>query len=340
MIEIDGASGEGGGQIIRSSLTLSLATGKAFRAVNVRANRSRPGLQKQHLTALRAAAEIGAADVRGDELHSRKFTFRPAKVRTGDFRFDIGTAGSTTLVLQTVLPVLLTAKGTSRLTLEGGTHNTMAPPYEFIERSLVPLLRRMGAGIDLTLERPGFYPVGGGKFRVVIEPAASLRPLKLEERGAIKQTHAVAVVSKLPVHIAERELNVIGRLLGLKANQLETVEETRARGPGNVAFVQIDAENVTEVFTGFGERGKKAETVGREAAEEAIEWLDADVPVGPHLADQLLLPLSLGSGGSYRTVEPTLHTLTNIETIRKFLDVSISVQSMDKRTSTVVVGGN
>lgn len=338
MIEIDGSQGEGGGQVIRSSLTLSLATGQPFRAVRVRAKRSRPGLLRQHLTALRAAAEVGGAEITGDELHSREFTFKPGTVRPGDYRFDIGTAGSTTLVLETVLPVLLAADGPSTLTLLGGTHNNLAPPFEFVERAFLPLVNRLGPRVELTLVRPGFYPAGGGEFRVTIEPARRFRRLELLERGRVTDVRATAVVSKLPLHIAQRELKVIQRQLSLKSRQLQAVEETRAAGPGNVVWVEVEAERVTEVFTGFGSKGKPAERVAREAARDAKRYLDTDLPVEQHLADQLLVPLALCAGGSFATCPPSQHTTTNIAVIRRFLDVDITTTTADGRTRVDVSG--
>ncbi|MGH7202433.1 MAG: RNA 3'-terminal phosphate cyclase, partial [Planctomycetaceae bacterium] len=172
MIDIDGSHGEGGGQIIRSSLALAALTGQTVRFRNVRAKRSRPGLQRQHLTAVRAAAEISAAELDGAELHSREFTFTPHAIEPGEHRFSIGTAGSTTLVVQTVLPMLLTAAGPSSLMLEGGTHNPHAPPFDFLARSFLPLINRMGPRVEAALDRPGFYPAGGGRFEVRIEPVS------------------------------------------------------------------------------------------------------------------------------------------------------------------------
>lgn len=337
MLEIDGSFGEGGGQILRTSLALSLITGTPFRVFNVRAKRARPGLQRQHLTAVRAAAEVGNAEVRGDELHSREFFFTPNEIQPGDYHFDIGTAGSTTLVLQTVLPVLLVADGPSRVVLEGGTHNKAAPPFEFIDRALLPLLRTMGCELSLQLERPGFYPVGGGRIVAEIQPTANWKPLELTERGKLRAVRATAIVSNLPLHIAERELDVIGKRLNLKAKQLEAVEETRARGPGNVCFVEIDSEHVTEVFAAFGEKGKPAERVGREAAKAAERYLKSAVPVDEHLADQLLLPMAIGAGGRFKTAAPSSHTTTNIDVIRRFVDAEIEVEDSSGSAVEIVV---
>lgn len=336
MLEIDGSQGEGGGQILRSSLSLAVITGTPFRVLNVRAKRSKPGLRRQHLTAVRAAAEICGAQLRGDELHSREFYFTPGELKGGDYRFDIGTAGSTTLVLQTVLPPLLTAEEPSRVVLEGGTHNTGAPPFDFMHRALRPLLNRMGCDVALRLDRRGFYPAGGGRVVVEIEPTKSWRPLELLARGKQKAVTAKSIVANLPDHIAQRELSVIGRRLNIKPKQREAIVDTRARGPGNICFVEAEFENVTEVFTAFGEKGKPAERVARAVAKEAEAYLKSDVPVGEHLADQLLLPMSIGAGGRFVTGVPSLHTTTNIDVIRRFLDVEIDAVADGARSEISV----
>jgi RNA 3'-terminal phosphate cyclase (ATP) len=323
MITIDGTMGEGGGQVLRTSLALSLVTGTPFRIENIRAGRGKPGLLRQHLTAVKAAAAIGQAEVEGAELGSRRLTFRPTTVRPGDYTFSVGTAGSASLVLQTVLPPLLTASGPSTLALEGGTHNPLAPPFDFIASAFLPLLRRMGATVDAHLERPGFYPAGGGRFVVTIEPARALSALELLARGDVRRTRARAIVANLPRHIADRELHVVQRRLGWDASCLEVVAVDDARGPGNVVMLDIESEHVTEVFTGFGERNVRAEAVAERAADAARRYLAAGVPVGRQLADQLLVPLALARGGAFRTLALTRHTTTNIEVIQHFTDVRI-----------------
>jgi RNA 3'-terminal phosphate cyclase (ATP) len=338
MIEIDGSIGEGGGQILRSSLSLSLATGQAVRLFNLRANRPKPGLMRQHLTAVLAAAEVGSADVRGAELRSREITFSPGPVRAGDYHFAVGTAGSATLVLQTVLPVLITADGPSSLILEGGTHNDHAPPFDFVDKTFLPLINAMGPHVKARLDRPGFYPAGGGRIEVQVTPAAKLGRLDLIDRGRVIGVRARALVARLPKHIAARELTVIARKLGLRRKQLDVVEETRSASAGNVVLIEIQSAHLTEVITGFGAIGTPAEKVAARAAREARDYLDAGVPVGAHLADQLLLPLALAGGGSFRTPEITDHTRTNIEVIRRFLDLEIAVTEHEDRTATIRVG--
>jgi RNA 3'-terminal phosphate cyclase (ATP) len=323
MVRIDGSRGEGGGQILRTSLALSLVTGLPFRMENIRANRSKPGLLRQHLTAVQAAVQVGGGRAEGDSLGSRDLVFEPGPVRPGSYRFAVGTAGSTTLVLQTVLPALLAASGPSELTLEGGTHNPFAPPFDFLAKAFLPLLARRGSKVDATLERPGFYPAGGGKFRVRIEPCSALAPIDLLERGEVCARRARALVANLPRHIAERELRAVARRLGWKDDELRAEEVRGSPGPGNILILEVESEKITEVFTGFGERGKSAERVADEAAGEAAEYLAAGAPVGKHLADQLLVPLAIAGGGRFLTLPLTPHARTNIDVIREFLSVEV-----------------
>lgn len=337
MITIDGSFGEGGGQIIRSSCALSLITGKPFRIYNVRARRDKPGLQRQHLTAVKAAAEIGQAKVDGAGVGSREFTFVPGKVTPGEYVFSIGTAGSTTLVFQTLLPPLMLASGPSRLTLEGGTHNLHAPPFEFLQKTFLPLINRTGARVSAELERYGFYPPGGGKFHVLIEPGTEQRRLDMLERGSLHCQRAHALVVNLPQNIAERELKVIAQEMGWSNKQLQLETSTNAHSPGNVVTIEIESEQLTEVITGIGERGVRAETVAGRAVKEARQYLESEAPVGVHLADQLLIPLAIGAGGSYLTGPLSLHTTTNIEIIRKFLRVDITATPLTDKTWKIEV---
>jgi len=323
MISIDGSYGEGGGQIIRTSLALSLVTGKPFRIERVRARRERPGLQRQHLTAVMAAAEIGHAEVSGAQVGSSEFTFVPRSVEPGDYTFSIGTAGSTTLVLQAVLPPLMISTAPSRLILEGGTHNVHAPPFEFLATTFLPLVNRMGPNVSIELKRYGFYPPGGGRFEVSIEPARELKRLDIKRRGPLLGERALALVVNLPAHIGMREVSVVKEKLGWSDEQLEVAASTNALSPGNVLTIRIESEQLTEVITGIGERGVRAEQIAERASAEARSYLEQDAAVGPHLADQLLVPLALCGGGSYLTGPLSLHTTTNIEIIKKFLDVRI-----------------
>jgi RNA 3'-terminal phosphate cyclase (ATP) len=326
LLEINGASGEGGGQILRSSLALALVTGTPFRIVNIRAGRKRPGLMRQHLTAVQAAAAVGQARITGAEVGSLELSFHPGAIRSGDYRFSVGTAGSATLVFQTVFPALALAGGRSSVTVEGGTHNPMAPPFDFMARAFLPLVSRMGPSSTAVLEQPGFYPSGGGRFRVSIEPARAFEKLVLLERGAIRSRRATAVVALLSRGIAERELARIRERLNWDPSMLHVESVAQAVGPGNVVSIEIESEQVTELFAGFGERGVSAERVGSGVADETAEYLAAGVPVGRHLADQLLLPMALGGGGAFSTLKPSGHTRTHAELLRTFLGCDIRVR--------------
>ncbi len=338
MITIDGSLGEGGGQILRSSLALSLVTGQPFRIEKIRAGRRNPGLLRQHLTAIKAATEIGQAEVAGDVMGSQQLTFTPGKIQAGDYAFAVGTAGSATLVLQTVLPALLVGAGeTTTLTLEGGTHNPFAPPFDFLVKAFLPIINRMSAGVTARIERYGFYPAGGGKFVVSIDPAAQLRPLEMLERGPITAQAARARVAYLPLDIAERELALIARKLDLPGESLHSETIKTSPGPGNVVTVELTSQHVTEVFTGFGERGVSAKAVANSVVKEARAYLAAEVVAGEHLADQLLLPFALAGAGAFTTMPLSRHSTTNIEVIQKFLTVKFDVTTLHNQAVRVEV---
>jgi RNA 3'-terminal phosphate cyclase (ATP) len=267
----------------------------------------------------------------GATLGSQALEFRPGAVTPGDYRFAVGTAGSATLVLQTILPPLLTAGGPTTLMLEGGTHNPFAPPFDFLARSFIPQIERIGPRVALALDRPGFYPAGGGRFQARVEPAPRLAPLQLLERGAILRRRARAIVSKLPGQVGERELAVVRQQLGWSVEECAVEPVDNPLGPGNALVLEIETEHVTAVFSSFGERGRSAEQVAREATEAAAAWLDAGVPVETHLADQLLLPMALAGGGSFRTMKPSLHATTNAEMIQRFLPVAIRFEQEPDR---------
>jgi RNA 3'-terminal phosphate cyclase (ATP) len=324
MLHIDGSRGEGGGQVLRTSLALSMITGTPVRIDNIRARRAKPGLMRQHLTAVQAAARISNGRAEGAAVGSKEIVFTPSAVTPEDYHFAIGTAGSTTLILQTVLPALILASGPSRLILEGGTHNPMAPPFEFLDRAFLPLLRRMGPSVDVTLERAGFYPAGGGRLSVTVTPAAHLQGFDLLERGEIRSRRGTVLLANLAGHIADREVQTLGRLTSWEPGCFE-VRRVDSAGPGNAVVLELESEAVTEIFTAIGEIGVSAEAVADRVVKEMRHYLTADVPVGEHLADQLLLPLALAGSGSYRTLSLSLHAKTQIELIPEFLDVGIEV---------------
>ena len=327
MIELDGSVGEGGGQILRTSLSLAMCTGQAFTLERIRARRSKPGLMRQHLTCVQAAAKVSGATVRGAEPGSTTLVFEPGPVKAGDYAFSVGTAGSCTLVLQTLWPALMLAGSPSRLKLGGGTHNPMAPPFHFLERCYAPLLRRLGAGSDLDLRRLGFYPAGGGEINVTVHSAAeTLRPFDLIERGRPIESYAECLAPALPGAVARRELDHLGRALGWEAEQLRTPPVRQNEGPGNALMATLAYQNVSELFTQFGEKGVSSDNVANALVKEVRAYEASTAALGPHLADQWALPLALavwrrGGEGTYTCTELTDHATTNFSVIERFLPV-------------------
>lgn len=319
MLRIDGAQGEGGGQVLRTSLTCALLTNQSFTIERIRANRRKPGLMRQHLTCVQAAAAIGGATVTGDALHSDRVTFAPGTVTPGDYAFAVGTAGSLHLVLQTILLPLALADAPSTVVLEGGTHNPKAPPFEFLERSWLPQVRAMGLNVDLIRERSGFYPAGGGRVRVEITPG-TLAPLTLVDIGEVTQIRATAIVSNLPRKIATRELQVLRERLSLSKSRIRERFDP-SPGPGNAVFVEVRTTTVNAVFFAFGEKGRRAEDVAEDVAGQVNAFLEGGVPVEEYLQDQLLLPMCFGGGGVLHTVTPSSHTRTNLDVLAQFTGV-------------------
>lgn len=325
MIELDGATGEGGGQILRSSLTLSMITGQPFRIKNIRANRSKPGLMRQHLVAVQSAAAISDALVTHAKVGSTELTFAPARIKAGDYQFAIGTAGSCTLVLQTLLLALLHADGPSTVRISGGTHNGMAPPAHFLQRAYVRMLKAMGASVDIELVRAGFYPAGGGVMIATVAPCAQLKQLALIEPGPRTAGFVEALIAGIPIDVATRELEVIGAGMGWKESQLLVRGLPGDQGPGNALMLTLESEHVTEVFTALGEKAVRAESVAKQVLQEARHYIASGAAVGEHLADQLMLPMALAGGGCYTAATVSQHVITNAEVIARFLPVSIDI---------------
>jgi len=321
MMEIDGSQGEGGGQVLRSALTLSMMTGQPFRIAQIRARRSKPGLMRQHLVAVKAAAAISAAHVEGAEIGSQELLFAPGAVTGGDYSFAIGSAGSCTLVLQTILPALLFASAPSTVRISGGTHNPLAPPAPFLDRAYGAMLRKMGASIDLDVERVGFYPAGGGVLVARIAPCARLTPLTLLERGERIGAYAESLVSGVPAEVAERELAGVAAGLGWSGDQLHIVQLPASQGPGNVLLATLEHENVTTVFAGFGEKSVTAESVAKALVGRVRRYLASGAVADEYLADQLMLPLALAGGGAFTLDKLSQHALTNAAIIERFVPV-------------------
>lgn len=332
MIEIDGSKGEGGGQVLRTALSLSMITQQPFRIANIRANRSKPGLMRQHLAAVTAAARISGARVEGGAIGSQALQFSPGPVVAGEYRFDIGSAGSSTLVLQTVLPALLYADGPSTVTVSGGTHNPKAPPAEFLQRAYGRAMAAMGAQVDIRLERYGFYPAGGGIVCARVQPLQGWQRLDLLERGQRLDGYAEAFTAGIPPSVGRRELDVIGPAFAWDGEQLRMRQLPDAWGPGNALLLTLEHEHATEVFVGFGEKQLRAETLAKQLVQAARAYLASGAAVSEHLADQLLLPMALAGGGSFSVDVLSEHARTNGEIIRLFLPVQVTFRPDGPRT--------
>jgi RNA 3'-terminal phosphate cyclase (ATP) len=328
LVDLDGSFGEGGGQILRTSLALSLLTGKPFHLHNVRARRDKPGLRPQHLMSVRAAARVGGARLRGDSVGSTELRFEPGEVSAGSYRFDIGTAGATGLVLHTLyLPLALRGGAPSEVTLIGGTHNDKAPCFHFLEVTWRAHLARLGLRLSLRMERPGFYPRGGGVVVAHVQPAERLHGVALWARGAVT-VRGFSAVAGLPEHIARRQARRAAFRLEQCGVAADIRQEEWEGGPGSVLGLVVDTEPVPALFFGLGARGKPAEAVADEAADQAIAYLRAaPAAVDCHSADQILLPLALAEGPSeYSTAEVTQHLLTNAAVIRRFVEREITIE--------------
>jgi len=342
VVDIDGARGEGGGQILRTSLALSMLTGKQLVMRNIRAGRAKPGLRRQHLACVEAARDLCGATVHGAKVSSQYIEFTPGPVRGGGHHVNIGSMGSSTLVVQTILVPAIAAGLALRMTIRGGTHNPMAPPFEFVHRVFGPHLVAMGARFELALDQHGF--VGApherddklGQLTLTVHGGGALHPIHVIDVPELTSRRAVALLARLPTHVAERELEVVRARLGFAAAECAT-QELRDAGPANAVMIELERGPYRELITELGEKGTRAELVAQRACDAAEAYLRTPVPVGEHLADQLLLPLAVAGGGSFRCAPLSLHATTNIETIQRFLALPIEV-TPDGATVVVTVG--
>lgn len=343
MIELDGSQGEGGGQILRTALALSLITGKQFRIDNIRAKRPKPGLMRQHLACVQAAVAVGSGASQTLALNSAgqpaqigetSLSFTPGKVNAGDFEFAVGSAGSCMLVLQTVLWPLLMVSEPSNLVLRGGTHNPMAPSLSFLEL-LAPVFSGLKDGLyAIELRRHGFYPAGGGEAKVrVTPPKDGITPPVVMRRGGLVEMYAECLHAGLPKGVAERELAVLKSAFDLRVDQLRDRALRSNEGPGNALMFVLRYEHITEVLTSYGDKGVSAEQVALNVLQQTRRYQASQAPVGEHLADQLMIPLALacsqGKAGQYWATEWTEHARTNAEVIEKFLSVRFVVTPQD-----------
>jgi RNA 3'-phosphate cyclase len=334
MIDIDGSQGEGGGQILRTALTLSIITHQPFHMSNIRARRAIPGLRAQHLKAVDAAASISRAQVQGAALNSTSLVFEPGEVRTGRYKIDIGTAGSTSLVLQTIFVPLSLASSASSVIITGGTHVPWAPCYHYLEWQWLHYMKLIGYEAQINLDSAGFYPHGGGRIDATIRPARSITPLVLRQRGELASVRGVSAVANLDPRIAERQKKQALRRLQprFQMTHIKTIQlPSHAKGTLLLLLAEFEPASGSQAgqacFYSLGELGKPAERVADETVEELEAFLEREAVIDRYLADQLLLPLSIARGSSHiRCVRITQHLLTNAQVIRAFTSTSIEIQ--------------
>jgi len=325
MLAIDGSQGEGGGQVLRTSLTLACLTQTPIQITNIRAQRPKPGLQAQHLQAVRAAAAISQAKVSGDKLGSQSLYFKPSPIRPGEYRFDIGTAGATTLVLQTIFLPLCFADGVSHVTITGGTHVSWSPAFHYLDGHWLPILHQMGIGASLKLDRAGFYPPGGGQIRAEIHPVENVMPIRWTERGQLLGIRGLSGSANLPAHVAQRQRDRAIQRLG-KLVKIDLLAMS-APSPGSMLLLQAEYEQGGGCYIGLGKKGKPAEQVAEEAAASLEKFMVTPATTDEYLADQLLLPFALAGGVSeIHTVEVTRHLLTNAAVIEQFDRAAITIE--------------
>lgn len=328
IIQLDGQ--HGGGQILRSALSLSMITGTPFRIKNIRGRRPKPGLMRQHLTCVTAAAEISSATVDGAELHSTELVFRPGAVKPGDYTFRIGTAGSSTLLFQTLLPALMLSNQKSTAELHGGTHNPMAPSADFIDRSFLPQLREMGVATDFQCLRYGFAPAGGGIIHATIQPTEKLNPLTILERGKEINQHVECLLGNIHHKVGKNEIATVKKAFDWSDDCYHIKETDNLDGSGNALSLEVAFQHTTLHITALGKFGKSAGKVASDGVKTVQTFLKSSAAVSTHLADQLILPLSLathqtGQKSQIKTVALTNHLKTNIQIIEQFLSVSFEL---------------
>ncbi len=343
-LTIDGSYGEGGGQILRTALSLSCIRKKPIEINNIRKGRKTSGLQPQHLTSVKAAAAISEAKVSGAELQSQILQFSPQEVMPGQYFFDVaekkGSAGAVSLILQTLLPSLSLTRGTSKVTVLGGTHVPWSPPFHYLSDVFIPIVNKMGCNIKMEIERWGWYPIGGGKVIAEISPAGELSPLQLTERGELTRLSGISAVSNLPISIAERQRDKGIKILkgiGLEPSEIKIIDAP-SPGKGTFFFLLAEFENSLAGFSALGAIGKRAEDVTKEACEDFILFYNSSAAIEPKLADQLILYMALSrEPSSFTTSRITRHLLTNIWVVNQFIPVRFEVEGEEGKEGKISI---
>ena len=324
-VEIDGSFGEGGGQLLRTTLSLSCITGKPVRIINIRKNRPKPGLQPQHLVSVKALARISGSEARGTEPGSTEVYFKPGPVTAGEYLFEISTAGSVVLLLQSLLPPLLFTKAPTRLVLTGGTHVPFGPPFDYLREVFSPWLERLGIQVSCEIERYGFYPRGGGKITARIAPATEIRGADLRKKGAVLSVVGRSCVANLPLSIAERQRKAAVDPLAAHSPVIDTAT-VPSPGKGTYLFLKVDTEAGPAGFSALGAVGKHAEDVGRDAAREALSYIDSPGALDPRIADQLVLFLALSREPStFSASQVTNHLVTQLHLVHRLLETRFEI---------------
>ncbi|MCU4138657.1 MAG: RNA 3'-terminal phosphate cyclase [Thermodesulfobacteria bacterium] len=349
MLLIDGSYGEGGGQVLRTCLSLSVVFGKPFKIINIRKNRPKPGLQPQHLTCVKACAEISGAELKGAELNSQELIFIPKKKPINKtYTFDIKTAGSTSLLFQTLLYPLALSKG-GELILKGGTHVPFSPPYHYLKYVFLPVVDSLGLKAEVSLEKAGFYPKGGGRIIAKISPWEKFRLPKFAEGFDPENIYIISLISEnLPSHILERQAkSAKEKLLKKKLKPKEEIlEKIKSDSPGTMVFIySIDRDKVKRVgFTELGRKGYPAEKVGESAVAQFLEFLKTNTQIEKHLADQILIPISFAitknnkKNFKYTTSKITKHLLTQAWLIPQFInEINIKILGKEGESGEVKI---
>ena len=342
MIKINGAYGEGGGQILRTCLTLSVLTRQPVLIENIRANRSKPGLRPQHLSAVKAMANLSNAEIMGDVLSSQMLQFSPSKVSSGKYTFKIRTAGALSLVLQTIFLPLSFANSLSHITLTGGTHVNWSPSYHYLQEQWLPIMLQIGFRLELNLIKTGFYPEGGGEVKVIIRPAQEMHPFRCQERGELIRVRGLSGVANLDDGIAKRQKYQALRRL-YEICQDSKINTVHLPSPGKGTFILLKADFLqcgSACFSGLGAPGKRAERVADEAVDQMLGFLETNGTVDHFLADQLLLPLAVIPERSiFRTNQITQHLITNAHVIREFLPAKIEIEGELNKPGLIKIEG-